>query len=84
MTRTTSTTWQRGRKTVNSGDALRVKGLPGQVRFRQHVRLDDGREWIDVVHPSFGFRSVRPERIGAIPRRSTLRSVSAAALAVAA
>lgn len=84
MTRTVSTAWTRGRKTVHSGDALRVKGLPGQVRFRQHVRLDDGREWVDVVHPQYGFRSVRPERIGAIPRKSTLRPVAVTALAVAA
>lgn len=83
MTRTVSTTWTRGRKTVTAGDALRVKGLPGQVRFRQHVRLDDGREWVDVVHPTFGFYSVRPDRVGAIPRKSTLRPLSAGSQAVA-
>jgi hypothetical protein len=76
MYRTVSTTWTRGRKTVRSGDALRVKGLPGQVRFRQHVRLDDGREWLDVVHPQFGFYSVRLGRVGPIPRRSSLRPLA--------
>lgn len=77
MNRTVSTTWSRGHKTVTAGDALVVKRLPGQVRFRQHVRLDDGREWIDVVHPVFGFYSVRPDRVGPIPRKSKLRPVGA-------
>ena len=75
MTKTVSLTWTRGRKTVTAGDALVVKRLPGQCRFRQHVRLEDGREWIDVVHPVFGFYSVKPERVGAIPRVSKLRQV---------
>lgn len=73
MTRDVSVAWQRGRHVVRTGDALRVKGLTGQVRFRQHVRLDDGREWVDVVHPVFGFYSVRPDRVGPIPRKSSLR-----------
>jgi hypothetical protein len=84
MTRTVSTTWTRGRKTVTAGDPLVVKRLPGQARFRQHVRLDDGREWIDVVHPVYGFYSVRPDRVGPIPRKSTLRPVGARPEVVAA
>lgn len=76
MTRTESTTWTRGRKTVTLGDALVVKGLRGQVRFRGHTRLANGREWINVVHPEFGYYAVTPDRIGAIPRKSSLRPLA--------
>lgn len=83
--RTVSTTWTRGRKTVTLGDALVVKGIRGQVRFRGHVRLDDGRESIEVVHPEFGFYAVKPERVSSIPRKSSLRPhANLAALAVSA
>lgn len=84
MPRTVSTAWQRGKRVVRSGQALRVKGLPGQCRFRAHVVLDDGREWVEVVHPTLGFFSVRPNRVGPIPRKSTLRPLANdAVLAVA-
>jgi hypothetical protein len=83
--RTVSNTWTRGRKTVTLGDALLVKGLRGQVRFRGHARSESGRESIEVVHPEFGFYSVTPDRVSAIPRKSTLREhTNLAALAVTA
>lgn len=81
MSRTVSTTWTRGRKTVQAGDALAVKGLPGQVRFRMHVRLDDGREWLEVVHPTLGFYAVWLNRVKAVPRKSTLRPLAGQAVA---
>lgn len=78
MTRTITTDWQRGRRTIHAGDEIRVKRL-GHVRFRQHVQLDDGREWIDVVHPTYGFHSVRPDRVVCVPRNRKLRPVGVAA-----
>lgn len=80
MPRTESHTWARGKRVVRSGGALRVKGLPGQVRFRFHVRLDNGREWVEVVHPTMGFFSVDVGRVQAIPYKSKLRPVSPHAL----
>lgn len=79
--RTVLSTWTRGRKTVTTGDEVVIKGIRGHVRFRQHVVLADGREWIDVVHPVFGFYSVRPDRVGPIPRKSSLRPVGRQAVA---
>jgi len=75
-----STAWQRGPgQVVRAGDALRVTGIRGQVVFRQHVRLADGREWVDVVHPEYGFHSVRPKRVRAVPRKRTVRPARFAA-----
>jgi hypothetical protein len=78
MVRTVSHTWARGKRVVRAGGALRVKGIKGQVRFRMHTVLDDGREFIDVVHPVYGFYAVRPDRIISIPYTSKLREKVAA------
>ena len=72
MPRTISHAWAKGRRVVHSGGELQVKHL-GRVRFRQHVMLEDGREWLDVVHPVYGFYSVKPERVESIPYKMKLR-----------
>lgn len=73
MVRTVSHTWAKGKRVVRAGGALRVKGIKGQVRFRMHTVLDDGREFIDVVSPTYGYYAVRPGRIISIPYKNTLR-----------
>lgn len=72
-----STSWRRGTVTLTPGTELSVRGIRGRVKFRQHVTLPDGRTWIDVVHPEFGFHSVRPERVRVVHRAKKARPVRA-------
>lgn len=81
VARTITASWQRGRVQVSPGTELSIKGMRGRVRFRQHVRLVDGREWIDVVHPELGFYSFRPERVRVVHRAARTRPVRARARA---
>lgn len=75
--RTVETVWRRGAVAVTPGAELSVRGIRGRVKFRAHVILADGREWVDVVHPEYGFYSVRPARVRVVHRRKTTRPVGA-------
>jgi hypothetical protein len=83
MGKTVSTTWKRGNRTVVPGTEISVRGLRGRLKFRQHVVLDDGRAWIDLVGDT-GFHSVRPERVKTVHRVSKMRPARVGAVAVAA
>lgn len=68
-----SAEWARGGRTVRPGDEVSVRGARGRYRFRQHVRLADGREWVDLVRED-GFRSVRPDAVRVVHRARKLRA----------
>jgi hypothetical protein len=59
---------------VEPGTPLSITGVRGRVEFVQHVRRDDGVEWIDVIQPGHvGFRSFRPDRVRTVHRRGVIK-----------
>jgi hypothetical protein len=76
--KTVTTHWKRGSRNVTPGTEVSIRGERGRFRFRQHVRLEDGREWIDVIGER-GFRSFRPEAIRVVHIKRKTRPVSARA-----
>ena len=57
-------------RTVTPGTELSVAGVRGRVTFVQHVRRDDGTEWVDVIQPGRGgWRSFRPAQIRTVHRK---------------
>lgn len=72
--RTVTGAWQRpSGQLVPTGAELSVRGERGRFILRAHVRLADGREWLDLVHPQYGFKSVRPERVRVVHRARKVR-----------
>lgn len=71
-----ASTWRRGSQLIREGDELHVRDL-GRCRFRQHVVLANGSEYVDVVHPTRGFFSVWPKRVMRVPRKTKLRPKAA-------
>lgn len=66
---------------VRPGTELSITGLKGRFRFMRHVRLPDGREWLDVVGgktTSKGTveldRAVRPDRVRTVHRITRRRA----------
>ena len=80
--RTVCGDWTRSTRVVPAGTELSLKGERGRFRLRAHVVLADGREWLDLVHPQFGFRSVRPERVRVVHRSLKLRPATSAGRAM--
>lgn len=81
--RTVSDAWNRNGRPVPAGTELSLKGERGRFRLRASVVLADGRAWLDLVHPVYGFRSVRPDRVRVVHRSAKLRPGGTARRAVA-
>lgn len=59
---------------VQKGTELRVRGIPGRVKFLRHITRDNGLEWIDVLSDFGGWRSVRPAAVRTVHRKTKLRA----------
>jgi hypothetical protein len=68
--RETAQTMTANRRRIEPGQPLTIAGIRGRCIFRQYTRHDSGAEWVDVMTSRGASRTVHPDKITRVHRKT--------------